>query len=467
MRKTVLMGVAALCSVALVSVATSTSALANPRGAAAGSAAAKVHKVTHSKTKNSDPVIYDSTVQPNPGNLASLSYEATATAEFGNQITFGGTARVLDNVVVQMSSWGCESGNWSTYATAPCVTTPGATFSEPITLNIYNVGPANAYGPSTAGSPITSLTQTFNIPYRPSADTNYTTDCAASAAADAVPVSDFAGTWYDAALNECFNGYLTPIEFTFGHVVLPSTVIYGIAYDTSDNGNSPNGDIPPTDAPWGDLTTCHSSPGGCGYDSLNVAQSQEPTAPSVGTDDYPGTVYWNVQQADYAVNEVCNYITSGPNFEGGGLNVFRIDEPANYPTGDGTTSGCWSVNNTATPPTVTTPPWYVPAVQFNAVQSPAALITSANNATVVAGTPFSFTINTTGVPIPRIMEKNKLPRGLTFTNNGDGTGTIAGNALTGNRDGSYRLILRATNLPNGGRSRQTFTLTLTGGRVRR
>ena len=61
-----------------------------------------------------------------------------------------------------MSSFGCESGTWNG---SDCVTTPGATFSHPITLNIYNVGPSNS-----VGSLLGTRTQTFNIPFRPSAD---------------------------------------------------------------------------------------------------------------------------------------------------------------------------------------------------------------------------------------------------------------------------------------------------------
>jgi hypothetical protein len=400
-----------------------------------------------SATSNVDPVIYDSTVQPNPGNLASQSYEATATTEFGNQISFGGTARVLDNVTVQMSSWGCVSGNWSTYSTAPCVTTPGATFTEPITFSIYNVGPASAAGPSTVGSLIDSVQQTFAIPYRPSADANYATDCAAEATAESVPIANFAGTWYDSELNKCFNGFLTPITFNFGHVRLPNSVIYGISYNTSDNGSPP----------YGDATSCHTQTDQCGYDSLNVALSQDPTAPSVGSDDYPGTTYLDVDQQDYAVNSYC---------DGGaaGINVFRIDEPANYPTGTGTTAGCWSVANQATPPTIFTPPWYTPAVQFNAVPSTHAIITSANSANVVAGTFFSFTVTTDGVPTPRITARGRMPKGLSFTDNGDGTGTISGTAFTTNRNGNYKVTLRAQNLPTGGRNRQLLTLVLSGGR---
>ena len=106
--------------------------------------------------------IYDNIPNPMPGNLPSVGYAATQAEEFGDRLLFGGTARTLTTVVQGMSSWGCESGHWNT---GNCVTTPGATFSHPITLNIYNVGLGNQ-----VGSLIGTVTQTFAVPYRPSAD---------------------------------------------------------------------------------------------------------------------------------------------------------------------------------------------------------------------------------------------------------------------------------------------------------
>lgn len=398
-------------------------AVSSPIASAKARVAAKQHKVVVE-----DPTIYNSTVEPSPGNLPSESFEATATAQFGNQITLGGTARVLDDAIVQMSSWGCESGSWTGTPSA-CVTTPGATFSEPITLNIYNVGPATANGPSTVGSLIASDTQTFNIPYRPSADP---TDCSTA--------PDNGNQWYDTALATCFNGYLTNIEFSFGHVVLPNNVIYGIAYNTSDWGA----------APYGEATACHSSSGGCGYDSLNVGVSQEPTAPSVGSDPYQGTIYQDIVNAGYE-NDYC---------DGGaaGINVFRIDEPTGYPTSNGTNDNCWSVNY----PT-TGSPWYIPAVEFNAVNNSAPSITSLASGSVVAGVPFSFTITTTGVPAPAITV-TRLPKGLYLFQNGNGTATITGTARTTDVDKTYVVLVRAKNFRRNSLAKQRLLLTLTGGR---
>ena len=51
-------------------------------------------------------VIYDSTVNPLPGNLPSEGAEAYSFNEFGDGITFAGTARNLNKVTVTMSSFG-------------------------------------------------------------------------------------------------------------------------------------------------------------------------------------------------------------------------------------------------------------------------------------------------------------------------------------------------------------------------
>jgi hypothetical protein len=417
------MGVVALSVLGLMVAATSPIASARAHVVSDG-AGQKIHNVKHHRVSNHDPVIYDSTVNPNPGNLPSEGFEATATAQFGNQISFGGTARTLQDVVVQMSSWGCQSGTW-TGAPSACVTTPGATFSEPITLNIYNVGPATANGPSSVGSLIASDTQTFNIPYRPSAD--------------AINCPSTPTKWYDAGLASCFNGFLNNIQFTFGHVNLPTNVIYGIAYNTSDWGA----------APYGYGPACHSSSAGCGYDSLNVGLSQQPSAPSVGSNTYPGTVYQNIVNSGYANN----YCDAGA----AGINVFRIDEPAGFPANNGTNDNCWSVNY----PTVGAP-WYVPAVQFNALVSPSPTITSSATASVVAGTPFSFTVTTTGVPTPQVTKlSGKLPVGLVF-HPGLGTATITGTVPTTAHNKTYTIAVQAK---NGRRSvaRQHLALTLTGG----
>jgi hypothetical protein len=244
-------------------------------------------------------VAYSSAVN-NPGNLPSVGAEAYAFNEFGNQVTLAGTNRHLDSVVVTLSSWGCVSGHWNT---GDCATPNNATFATPMTLNIYN---APVAGSSVHGSLIASLTQSYDIPYRPSASKQ----C----------VGGNVGEWYDRDLKTCFNGLATDITFAFNNTTLPSSVVYGIAYNTTHYGYSP----------IGQSATCYTTSAGCGYDALNIGLAS--TSPSAGSNTNPGTVWQNSSIGG-------QYCDGGA----GGTNTFRLDSPG---------STCWAP--------------YSPAVQFNA-----------------------------------------------------------------------------------------------------
>jgi hypothetical protein len=231
-------------------------------------------------------VIYDSTVSPLPGNLPSEGPEAYSFTELGDEVTFADNARTLKQVTVTLSSWGCQAGSWFN---ANCSTSPGATFTLPITFNIYNPGANN-----TAGSLIASETQTFEIPYRPSTDS----------------VNCTGGRWLDGDQG-CFNGLAANVTFDFHgkRVELPDTVVYGIAYNTSHYGPQP----------IGNSAACYSSSGGCPYDSLNIGLA--PTV-VVGSKPFPNTVYQNAVYAG-------DYCDKGA----AGVGTMRLDSP---------TSACWS-----------------------------------------------------------------------------------------------------------------------------
>ncbi len=212
---------------------------------------------------SSGQIMYDSISDPLPGNIPSQPFEATSTSEFGDHIGFAPyTGRVLESVTVIMSSFGCESGGWNTL---DCGTTPGATFDHPITLNLYAV--KNASGTPAPGELLATLTQTFAIPYRPSADL------------DKCP----SGEWYSISENKCYNGLATPITFDFTslNVVLPEEIIWGVAYNTTHYGS----------APIGATASCYSESGGCGYDSLNVGALD--TDSLLGEDIEPNGAFLN------------------------------------------------------------------------------------------------------------------------------------------------------------------------------
>lgn len=240
-------------------------------------------------------VIYNSIPAPLPGNLASQPFEAQQTREVGDRLQFAAGGRKLTKVTQTMSSWACQSGSWYE---GDCMTTPGSTFTHPITLNIYSVGPGNS-----VGSLITSVTQSFAIPFRPSAS---------------LGCGD--GRWYNAADATCYNGFATNIVFNLPAVTVPNQVIYGIAYNTTHYGYSP----------IGEATACFGTPQGCGYDSLNVALEGVAT---VGVDPAPDDAYWNTLIAGW-------YCDGGA----GGSGVFRLDQ------------GCWTGYKSSVRFTVAYPP---------------------------------------------------------------------------------------------------------------
>jgi hypothetical protein len=91
------------------------------------------------------------------------------------------------------------------------------------------------------------------------------------------------------------------------------------------------------------------------------------------------------------------------------------------------------------------------------VNQPAA-ITSADRATFAIDVPGAFTVTTTGVPAPTLALAGALPAGVTFVDNGSGTGTLAGTPEPGTV-ADYPLTLTAHN-GVGADATQTFTLTV-------
>jgi hypothetical protein len=89
-------------------------------------------------------------------------------------------------------------------------------------------------------------------------------------------------------------------------------------------------------------------------------------------------------------------------------------------------------------------------------ESGAPQIISANAASSIVGAAFTTTVTATGAPTPVLTELGALPLGVNFTNNGNGTATIAGTPGAGT-GGSYAITITATS--SAGTAKQTFTLT--------
>lgn len=219
----------------------------------------KVNSAPSTVAITAETVVGFDSMTPMPPNMPSLGFEAYSLTSLGDRFVLkSGAPRTLHSIVVAMSSWACQTGGWNTL---DCVTAANATFTHPITLRIYDA----------SGNLLKSVTQTFTLPYRPSADTT----C----------VGMDAGKW-KAANGTCYNGYASAITFDLlsQNVVLPSdTFAFDLVYNTRTHGPSP-------------LTV--TGP----YDSLNIGLFTTP--PSVGTDAEPGYVLWNgtSTQVDPATN---------------------------------------------------------------------------------------------------------------------------------------------------------------------
>src|SRR5690349_6992389 len=90
------------------------------------------------------PVVYSAIPAVIPKNVPSVGFEATSMSEFGDEVGLASHASTLSSARVLMSSWGC--GNSGAWFSSDCNTTPGTTFSEPITFNVYAVNAGHTVG---------------------------------------------------------------------------------------------------------------------------------------------------------------------------------------------------------------------------------------------------------------------------------------------------------------------------------
>ncbi len=224
----------------------------------------------------------------------AIGFEATSTSEFGNGVTLAsGTGRNLSQLKVDFQSFACQSGHWNT---GDCSSAPGSTFNWPITANIYD--PNGSGGLTT---PIATVTTTQTIPYRPSA--SGATTCPSDGGT--TPPQWTAGSqWFNPQAvggGACQNSIGTVLTFNFpSGTVLPGTVVWTVAFNTSDFGAKPQRPQACNTGP--DTNFPGLADGGCPYDSLNVGDngntgglnnpaSHINNAPYAGTDTTPASAY--------------------------------------------------------------------------------------------------------------------------------------------------------------------------------
>jgi len=218
-------------------------------------------------------VVYSDIPSPLPDSLPAEGFQAAAAAEFGGAVQLAGDERNNPLVTVVLDSYGCESGTGTS-----CLTTPGSAFSLPITLNIHDL---NADG--SVGALVTSYTNTFEIPYRPS----QVSGCTGGQAG-----------YYLGSDGACHASVAVDVTFDLGgqRVTLPDNAVVSVALNTTSSGYQPQG----TQFP------CHATSEGCGYDSLNMAFVPNTTVPSIGSQPQASTMYENTASQAANTNGTLN-----------------------------------------------------------------------------------------------------------------------------------------------------------------
>jgi len=210
----------------------------------------KVNSAPSTVAVTATTVVGFESVSPLPPNTPSLGFEATAMTSLGDRVALkAGSPRTVHAITVAMSSWACQTGGWNTL---DCASAANATFNHPITLKVYD----------SLGNLLATRTQTFTIPFRPSANPT----C----------VGADVGKW-KASNGTCYNGFVAPITFDLRslNIKLPDDVLaFEVSYNTRSYGSPALGVTGP-------------------YDSLNVGLYSTATMPLIGSYTNPGVLIEN------------------------------------------------------------------------------------------------------------------------------------------------------------------------------
>jgi len=210
----------------------------------------KVNSAPSTVAITATTVVGFESVSPLPPNTPSYGFEAAALTSLGDRVVLkAGSPRTVYAITVAMSSWACQTGAWYTF---DCSSAANATFNHPITLKVYD----------SFGNLLATRTQTFAIPFRPSADPT----C----------VGADVGKW-KASNGSCYNGFVSAITFDLRslNIKLPDDVLaFEVSYNTRTYGSPALGVTGP-------------------YDSLNVGLYSTATTPSIGSYTNPGVLIEN------------------------------------------------------------------------------------------------------------------------------------------------------------------------------
>lgn len=164
-------------------------------------------------------VIYNSTPSTLNPNYTSQPFQAQQISEFGDRVSFAGSARQLSSASITLSCWARYQDynvGGQYYGTGAFA---GDGFTHSLTLNIYESGSG-----SLPGAIIASVTQDKFIQYRPT-------------------------VWASA------NGIAQNVTFDLSGlgITVPESIVWGLAFNTQSYGAQPIG----TAGPYNLLNVCY------------------------------------------------------------------------------------------------------------------------------------------------------------------------------------------------------------------
>jgi Putative Ig domain len=358
-----------------------------------------------------------------------------------------------------------------TNAEAPSITSPStATFST---------GVAGTYTVTTTGYPAAAITEAGTLP----SGLSFTDKGDGTAAISGTAASGTAGNYPVtlSATNASGSKATLALTITVNAPAAPAITSASAAFFTVNQAGAVA--VTTTGSPVPAITETGALPAG-----LAFADNGNGTALLSGTGTATGTTNLSIKASNGISPDVTQafsvVVGQAPAFTSANSATATVGSPFSFTVkAGGYPAPSWGESNlppgvtftdnkggTATlSGTPTTPGTYtVPLVATNAYgsvqqiltitaqQAPA--ITSASSAAFTVGTQGSFSVLTTGSPTAKITESGALPSGVTFTDNGNGTATLAGTPAAAT-SGSYPITITAANgvSPNAA---QSFKLTV-------
>ncbi len=411
------------------------------------------------------------------GSPVSQTFNSTATTETVSGLTNGDQYNVTVAAITSVGTGPAASAgnNPISLGSAPTITSADTT--------TFTVGSAGSFTVTTSGSPAPAISESGVLPSGVTLTDNHdgTATLAGTPAAGTGGISTFT---IDAS-----NGISPDGTQSFALTVDEAPSITSGDSATFSEGNNGSSTITTTGFPTASLSEAGSLPDGVTFTDNHDGTATLSGTPSANTrGDYPIIITATNAVSPNATQNFTLTVDAAPAITSNSTTVFTENTPGTFtvetsgapnaslseigglPSGvtftdnhDGTATiaGTPAIGSNGDYPIVITATNGVSpnATQdFDLVVDGPPAITSADSTSFTVGSAGNFTVTTTGTPTAAVSESGKLPGGVTFTDNHDGTATLAGTPTTGS-GGTYAISVTADN-GDGSPASQSFTLTV-------